>query len=242
MLRKLRVLSLADVIPPVPRSVGALQRPGQWRTMLCGAGHPSCIDSGMRPSGAIETAIAGHREVLAAMISLTENDIRQPSLLPHWSRARVIAHLAHKSRSHVGVFDGAVAGEVRQQYPEGQAAAEAETEAWSNRPAQELHKLLTGGFSALERSWERLPDEAWLRRGTSSAGERSMVQFVERHLRDVFVHHVDLDLEYTPADWPAPFVDTELKKRLQDLPRRAEPSMILAWLLGRRPVPELAPW
>ena len=196
----------------------------------------------MRPSGAIETAVAGHRQVLAATISLTESDVRAPSLLPHWTRARVIAHLAHKSRSHVAVFEGAAIGEVRQQYPEGQAAAEAETEAWSNGPAHELHELLADGFSALERAWERLPDEAWLRQGTSSAGDRSMVQFVERHLRDVFVHHVDLDLAYTAADWPAAFVDTELQKRLRDLPRRAEPNMILAWLLGRRPVPELAPW
>jgi maleylpyruvate isomerase len=196
----------------------------------------------MRPRDAIETAIVGHGEMLTTATSLDDSEIRQPSLLPRWSRARVIAHLAHKSRSHVAVFEGAVGGEFREQYPEGQAAAEAATEAWSNRPAAELCGLLADGFSALERAWERLPDEAWLRRGTSSAGERSMIEFVDRHMRDVFVHHVDLGTGYAPADWPTAFVSTELPKRLRDLPDRAEPHAILAWLLGRTPAPELAPW
>ena len=69
-----------------------------------------------------------------------------------------------------------------------------------------------------------------------------MTEFVERHLRDVFVHHADLDVGYGPRNWPAAFVTKELPKRLQDLPGRADPSDILAWLLGRSTAPELAPW
>lgn len=196
----------------------------------------------MGPRDAIETAIVGHAEVLTATASLDDYQIAQPSLLPGWSRARVIAHLAHKSWSHVSVFDGAAVDDVRAQYPDGQAAAEAETEAWSRRSAGALREFLRDGFDALERSWDRLPEEAWTRRGMSSAGERSMDEFVERHLRDVFVHHVDLGVGYGPPDWPAAFVSTELPKRLRDLPGRAEPHDILAWLLGRAAAPELAPW
>lgn len=144
----------------------------------------------MRPRHAIETALVGHGELLAATAGLNDIEIRRPSLLPDWSRARVIAHLAHKSRSHVAVFDAAAIGDVREQYPEGRRAAEAETEAWSHRSAGELCDLLRDGFSALERAWDGLPDSAWLRRGHSSAGER----------------------------------------------------VILAWLLGRAPAPDLGPW
>lgn len=196
----------------------------------------------MRPLEAIETAIVGHAGVLTAAVSLDDDQSAQPSLLPGWSRARVIAHLAHKSWSHVAVFEGAVVGEVRAQYPEGQTTAEAETKAWSLRTSGELHEVLRDGFAALERSWERLPDDAWLRCGVSSAGERTMTEFVQRHLRDVFVHHVDLGIGYGPHDWPAAFVSTELPKRLRDLPGRAEPHAMLAWLLGRSPAPELTPW
>lgn len=200
------------------------------------------VDSGMRPSNAIETAIGGHAEVLTAAAGLDDHQIARPSLLPGWPRARVIAHLAHKSWSHVAVFEGAIVGDVRAQYPHGQAAAEGETAAWSLRTAAELHELLREGFAALERSWARLPDEAWLRRGVSSAGERSMNEFVDRHLRDVFVHHVDLGVGYGPHDWPPAFVNIELPKRLRDLPGRAEPHAVLAWLLGRSPAPELTAW
>lgn len=200
------------------------------------------VDSGMRPRSAIETAIVGHREVLTATARLDDTQAAQPSLLPGWSRARVMAHLAHKSWSHVTVFEGAVLDDVRAQYPEGQAAAEEETEAWSGRSVETLQGLLGDGFAALERSWDRLPDEAWARRGRSSAGDRSMAEFVERHLRDVFVHHVDLDVGYGPHNWPPAFVTTELPKRLRNLPGRAEPHELLAWLLGRAPAPELAPW
>lgn len=196
----------------------------------------------MRPQDSIETAIVGHDEVLTATARLDDNQIAHPSLLPGWSRARVIAHLAHKSWSHVAVFEGAVVDEVRPQYPEGQVAAEAETEVWSQRSAEALLECLRDGFAALERSWDRLSDEGWVRRGTSSAGDRSMKEFVERHLRDVFVHHVDLDVGYGPRDWPAAFVSTELPKRLRDLPGRANSHDILAWLLGRTPPPKLAPW
>jgi hypothetical protein len=69
-----------------------------------------------------------------------------------------------------------------------------------------------------------------------------MSEFVERHMRDVFVHYVDLDLGYDPADWPPIFVGTELPKRLRDLAVRTDPAALLAWLLGRAPSPELGPW
>lgn len=69
-----------------------------------------------------------------------------------------------------------------------------------------------------------------------------MPEFVDRHMRDVFVHHVDLDVGYSPEDWPAIFVDTELPKRLRDLPLRASPGALLAWVLGRAQSPELSAW
>jgi maleylpyruvate isomerase len=196
----------------------------------------------MRPDEHIEVALAGHAEVLRTARGLTESAMREPSLLPHWSRARVLAHLAHKSRSHADLFAGARIGEARVQYPEGQAAADAEVIEWSELSAEDLCRLLGDSFSALESAWEVLPGDAWTRRALSSAGERSMTEFVHRHMRDVFVHHVDLDVGYGPEDWPETFVRTELPKRLRALPDRADSRALLAWLFGRAPAPELGPW
>jgi maleylpyruvate isomerase len=69
-----------------------------------------------------------------------------------------------------------------------------------------------------------------------------MTEIVGHHLRDVEVHHVDLDVGYSPADWPAELVAGELDRRLRGLPGRADPAELLAWLLDRGPAPGLGPW
>jgi len=194
-----------------------------------------------RPSEHIDAVVVGHDEVLRSVTALSDGDLRGPSLLPGWPRAMVVAHLAQKSRSHAHVFRTS-RDQVPVQYPDGQRVAEWETAEWSKRDASELCELLRVSFSTLEDAWADLPDDGWGRQGISSAGERSMVEFVHRHLRDVFVHHVDLNVGYRSAQWPTVFVATELPKRLADLPRRAEPDTLLAWLLGRTPAPTLAPW
>ena len=56
------------------------------------------------------------------------------------------------------------------------------------------------------------------------------------------MHHVDLGLGYTPADWPAELVDQWLPDALAGLPARTDPGALLAWVLGRGPAPELQPW
>ncbi len=78
---------------------------------------------------------------------------------------------------------------------------------------------------------------------TPVEGPRTMAEIVGHHLRNVEVHHVDLDIGYLPSDWPAELVDAELPRRLRSLPGRAPDADLLAWLLGRAPAPELTgPW
>ena len=54
--------------------------------------------------------------------------------------------------------------------------------------------------------------------------------------REVELHHVDLGLGYTPADWPEAYVERELAISLALLPERLDGSgqrQMLAWLVGR---------
>ena len=69
-----------------------------------------------------------------------------------------------------------------------------------------------------------------------------MSEIVTHHVRNVELHHVDLDIGYRPSDWPANFVEGELAKRLRALSDRADHADLIAWLLGRAPAPELGPW
>jgi len=84
---------------------------------------------------------------------------------------------------------------------------------------------------------------AAVRQGIMTADPRTMVEILAHHLRNVEVHHVDLDIGYGISAWPAAFVAGELSKRLRALPHRADHAELLAWLLGRAPAPHLAgPW
>lgn len=196
----------------------------------------------MRPTEAIDASITAHRRLERALEPLTDADVQAPSRLEGWTRGHVLAHLAHKTGSHIWLIGGAEAGEVRHQYPAGYAHAQADVEAGSGRPASELRADLSQSFLDLEAAWERLADDRWKHEGICVPGPRTMVDIVFRHLRDVEVHHVDLDIGLSVADWSDVFVGSELPKRVAGLPQRADRASLLAWLLGRAEPPELGPW
>ena len=195
----------------------------------------------MRPAAEIDTCHSSHRRLVDALARLSDDDLRSPSSLPGYSRGHVVSHLINKATAHVSLFDGASAGEVRQLHPDGYDADVA-AEVGAGRSAAALRSDLENAFEQLESAWELLGEELWDRQAIMTAGPRTMAEIVVHHLRNVEVHHVDLDTGYRPADWPSYFVDGELPKRLRWLEDRANHADLLAWLLGRAPAPELGPW
>lgn len=183
-----------------------------------------------------------HRQLLTDVAALTDDDLRSPSLLPGYSRAHVLMHLVNKAAAHVLLFEGAAVGEIRRLHPVGydpnQAAA-----AGVGRSASQLWADLAASLELLEQAWDGLDPALWARQGIMTAGQRTMVEIVAHHLRNVEVHHVDLDIGYQIAEWPTTFVQGELAKRLGALPDRADHAELLAWLLDRAPAPRLVgPW
>ena len=195
----------------------------------------------MRPAADIDACCASHRALLAAVAPLTDDDFRSPSALPGYSRGHVVTHLANKAMAHVRLFEGASADEIRRLHPD-DYDADLAAGAGADRAAVELRADLERSLQLLEAAWNSLDDARWDRQGIMTAGPRTMSEIVTHHLRDVEVHHVDLDLGYRPSDWPSHFVEGELAKRLRALPDRADHADLLAWLLGRAPAPELGPW
>jgi len=195
----------------------------------------------MRPDEVIEASEAAHQRLLASVDGLRDEQMTEPSSLPGWTRAHVISHLARNADSHTWLFEGAMVGEVRHQYPSLEKRQE-EIEAGAGRSPQELRDDLRAACDRLESAWRDLGDDGWERDGIVVSGPRTMAEIVFRRLREIEVHHVDLDAGYAPTDWPAVYVDGELQRRLRGLPDRADHRVLVSWLLGRGEPPELAPW
>ena len=195
----------------------------------------------MKPTANLEVCLESHRRLLEGLAPLIDEDFLEPSLLPRFTRGHVVTHLANKVKAHVLLFGGPAAGEIRRLHPAGYDA-EVAANSGAGRSAAELRTDLEDSFELLQAAWDALDDGMWDQLGEMTAGPRTMTEIIGHHLRNVEVHHVDLDIGYRTSDWPTLFVEGELAKRLETLPSRADHANLLAWLLDRGRAPDLAPW
>ncbi|MFJ8025705.1 maleylpyruvate isomerase family mycothiol-dependent enzyme [Streptomyces sp. NPDC096311] len=174
-----------------------------------------------------------------AIADLDETSYRTPSLLPGWTRAHVVAHVAANARALRNLMHWARTGEPTPMYssPE-QRLADIESgaqlpAAWLVAWFEESAQLLTYAMSELtEEQWQA---EVLTAQGrTVPAGEVPWMR-----TREVMVHAVDLDTGVQFADLPEEFL-TELRhdiggKRGHDTGPTVQGSDadITAYLAGR---------
>ena len=142
---------------------------------------------------------------------ITEPDLRAPSLLPGWTRAHVLAHVARNADAMRNVLGGVRTGEDRPGYASAEAR-EAGIEQDAGRPARELTADLADSAMALRTVARQLPDDGWRVpvRMQNSGPRFPAAELLTRRLVEVELHHCDLGAGYGPADWPAGFVAMEL--------------------------------
>ena len=160
--------------------------------------------------------------------TLSEADLRAPSLLPGWTRAHVVAHVARNADAMRNVLAGARSGESRPAYASAEAR-EAGIEQGAGLSAAELMADLAGSAMALRAVARQLPDEAWqfeVRMMDSALFPAAAL--LTRRLVEVELHHCDLGAGYAPADWPAAFAAMDLpepmRSQRQDRLSRPAPS------------------
>jgi maleylpyruvate isomerase len=194
-----------------------------------------------RPTELIAVCVASHERLLASAARLNDDDLRAPSHLPDWTRAHVLAHLARNADSHTWLFEGASVGESRRQYPE-EGMRERDIEAGRTLERDVLLEDVARSCRDLEAAWNGLNDESWDFRAFVGVGSRTMSDILFRRLREVEVHHVDLDASYDASDWPEAYVEEELRRTLHRLPSRANHAALVEWMIGRRDAPTLERW
>jgi maleylpyruvate isomerase len=163
-----------------------------------------------RPDVDIAGTERAHRRLEAAIAHLTDDDVRRPSLLPDWSIAHVLTHLARNADSHVRMAEGAARGEIVWQYAEGQR--EREIDEGATRAAAELVVDVARANRAVEAAWHALGDEVWATGRTRvRLGEVGMRLQPLRRWREVEFHLADLGLGdgFTYEDFDPVYVERE---------------------------------
>lgn len=203
----------------------------------------------------VEGCSAAHQRLLADVDGRDEEWVRQDSLLPGWTRAHVLSHLARNAEGLARLLESASRGEVGEQYPGGVAARNAAIEAGAQRSMRDIVDDLRATTWALEAAWVSTSPEGWQGQGRLSSGAVISVREVPfRRWREVEVHHADLGDVFTWAEWSPTYVRFDLEHQmmlwtsrqpmgLAALPEaalRLEPHARLAWLLGRLHVDGLA--
>lgn len=154
----------------------------------------------------IEALHHSDQRAVRTVDSLTDDQWLAPSLLPGWSRAHVVAHLALGGEGFAGALEGLLDGRAVPIYPS-DPDRDAAIETLAQAPygaIRERFFAATAHFRAIahrlsSRHWEgtvnRLPEgPVWP--ATDLIGARQ---------REVEIHLVDLGVSYTRADWPDNF-------------------------------------
>ena len=147
--------------------------------------------------------------LLRTVHALPDEAFAEPSALPAWRRAHVVAHLALNGEALAAALAGVAVGQEVAMYPSQEARDAGIAELAATSPALLRSRLRTAvrGFSgalslvppdAMETVIHRLPGSARTFRPADAVGMR---------LRETEIHHADLAASYAHTDWDRTFAE-----------------------------------
>jgi maleylpyruvate isomerase len=188
-------------------------------------------------SADLEMLGAATTRLLASLDGLNAESVSAPSMLPGWTRAHVLTHLARNADGIRNLALSARTGAPFGMYPS-RPLRDADIEAGATRPPE---LVLLDARAAAERviiDLETLSERAWSATvnpfGLTEGPRVPAVAMPGLRMREVEAHHVDLQLGYSWADSPAPM----LASFLDQVPSRFShtelaPAIIVAADLDR---------
>ncbi|HWU22599.1 MAG TPA: maleylpyruvate isomerase N-terminal domain-containing protein [Nocardioides sp.] len=178
----------------------------------------------------IEAVLDATDRYLTALDSVTDDQLREPSELPGWTRGHVVAHVALNAHGYARALRGARTGDPLPVY-DSVEVRDADIEARAGDSAEGLRAL--NQMAALRLAGElRLMKVGTTLRRVPDSPVIAAPAVVEMRWREVEIHRADLGLDYTPSDWPEQFATYLLEEAAHD--RAGEISLTLhATDLGR---------
>lgn len=130
----------------------------------------------------------------------------EPSLLPGWTRAHVVAHLALNAEGLAGVLHGAHLGRPQPMYASAQAR-DRDIDELAGAGPSELRERLLAATATFSEALAAMHAEDWDGRFERTPGgpELALANVALMRVREVEIHHADLDAGYTAADWSVGF-------------------------------------
>jgi maleylpyruvate isomerase len=162
----------------------------------------------------VAAALDATSRYLSTVATLSDEQLREPSLLPGWSRGHVVAHVALNAQGIARALRGLRTGEPVARY-DSPEARDADIEARAGQGAEELAGLSQLACLRLAGELRLMPALGQV--DTFPGGPSvSIADLVDARWREVEVHHADLGLDYGPADWPLPFAARLLHELAED--------------------------
>ncbi|MET9084858.1 maleylpyruvate isomerase family mycothiol-dependent enzyme [Streptomyces sp. NPDC004237] len=193
-----------------------------------------------------------------ALAGLDETSYGAPSLLPGWTRAHVVAHLAGNAEAVGNLVHWARTGEPTPMYssPEQRTTA---IEVGTRLPTLELTTWFERSAQALDDAMAGLTDTHWRSEVVTAQGRTVPAGEIPwLRSREVMVHAVDLGTSVSFSDLPAEFLaelreDIRARRGSANVPAvHGDPAEVTAYLAGRpctgvttvdgAPVQPLGPW
>jgi len=166
----------------------------------------------------LDDLVAATQRLIRTVDSLGDDTFAEPSLLPGWTRAHVVAHLTLNAEGLAGVLRGVVEGRDVPMYESNDSRATAIDTLAATTPA-DLRERFLGSTTLVEDAVVAVPAGGWVGdwRRTSSGGEQfpRIAIPAMRHV-EVEVHHADLGAGYGPRHWPEEFVAATFHRVVAD--------------------------
>jgi len=210
----------ARSVPPTSRSV--------WQTgvrygRVTAVTESPTIPASFDAAADLEQITEATAHLLATVADTTDEQLREPSLCDGWTRGHVLAHIARNADGLSNMLNTAATGEVTPMY-ESDDKRNADIEAGSSRPvAEQLADLRESAGRFVEAYATAQAAGHWDAPVYRTAGATPYPahQLPGKRLGEVLIHHVDLDLDFTPAHWSDTFTDrwfTDALARFQTRP------------------------
>ncbi len=178
----------------------------------------------------------GAAHLRGLMTRMADAAFAAPSLLPGWTRAHVLTHLARNADAMINLLDWARTGLPSPAYAS-REQRDHDIEVGAARAPAAIRDDVTSSSDRLAVAVRGMPEQAWTAMVGDNGGRRIPASDIPwLRAREMWVHSVDLDVGASLADAPAPMLVAVLDDASRSIGAspHCPPVALVAADLGRR--------